>query len=103
VGTVGRDGAHAEASMQPTHPAPPAIPPLAGAFLALADQGETLDRTPALSTLLAAAAAAVVLALSAPLAWATGPVSKPSDQPAATAASKAAVPAPDDDGADGGV
>jgi hypothetical protein len=79
-----------------------ATPPLAGAFLALADPGEPADRTPSLSSVLAATAAAVVLALSAPLGVAAGPV-KPSDQPAATAASKAAVPAPDDDGADGGV
>jgi hypothetical protein len=78
-------------------------PPLAGAFLALADQGDPVERTPALSTLLAAVATAFVLALSVPLAWAAGPVTKPSDQPAATPASKAALPAPDDDGADGGV
>ena len=89
--------------MSPTHALPSAAPPLAGAFLALAGDHDAVDRTPALSTVLAAMAAALVLALSAPLAWAAAPVPKPSDQPSATAASKAAVPSPDDDGADGGV
>ena len=89
--------------MQQPQPIPLATPPLAGAFLALADLGEPADRTPSLSSVLAAAAAAFVLALSAPLGFAAGPVAKPSDQPPATAASKAAVAAPDDDGADGGV
>jgi hypothetical protein len=84
-------------SSQHLHPAPP----LAGAFLALAGDWDVADRTLALSTVLAAAAAAIVLALSAPLAWAAAPVPKPSDQPTATAASKAALPAPDD-GADVG-
>jgi hypothetical protein len=89
--------------MPQPHPVSPTTPPLAGAFLALADLGEPAGRTPSLSSVLAATAAAVVLALSAPLGVAAGPVAKPSDQPPATAASKAAVPAPDDDGADGGV
>jgi hypothetical protein len=89
--------------MSPTQPAHFASPPLAGAFLALADQGDVAEHHRSLTTILAAAAAAWVIALSAPLAWAATPVPKPSDQPSATAASKAAVPAPDDDGADGGV
>jgi hypothetical protein len=85
------------------HPVRLATPPLAGAFLALSDLGEPADRTPSLSSVLAATVAALVLALSTPLGFAAGPVARPSDQPPATAASKAAVPAPDDDGADGGV
>jgi hypothetical protein len=84
-------------------PSHPVTPPLAHAFIALGDSGEVMDRTPALSTVLAAMAAALVLAMSAPLAWAATPVSRPSDQPTATTASKASVPTPDDDGADGGV
>ena len=82
----------------------PASPRLAQAFLALAGDGDVLERRPALTSVVAALAAAFVLALSAPLAWTAASVPpKPSDQPAATAASKAAVPAPDDDGGDGGV
>jgi hypothetical protein len=100
---VGLTPARPDAQMPPSTPSYAASPPLAGAFLALADQGEVADRARALSTILAAAAAALVLAVSAPLAWAAAPVAKPADQPSATAASKAAVPAPDDDGADGGV
>jgi hypothetical protein len=80
-----------------------ASPPLAQAFVALGDQGDVTDRVPALSTILAAVAAAIVLAVSAPVAWAAAPGPKPSDQPSATTASKASVPTPDDDGADGGV
>jgi hypothetical protein len=86
------------------HPAtPPAgsMPSLADAFLALAGDWDAPERTPALSTVLAAAAATIVLALSAPLAWVAAPTPKPSDQPTATAPSKAALPAPDD-GADVG-
>jgi hypothetical protein len=89
--------------MSLTQPSYIAAPRLAGAFLALADQGEPVERRRSLTTILAAAAAAGVIALSAPLAWASTPAPKPSDQPSATAASKAAVPSPDDDGADGGV
>jgi hypothetical protein len=92
-------------SIAPVSPRPAgaATPRLAGAFLALAgEDGPAPERAPALSTMLAAAAAALVFALSAPLAWASAPIPKPSDQPAGTAASKAAVPAPDD-GGDGGV
>jgi hypothetical protein len=48
----------------------------------------------------AALVATAILALSAPVAWATASLHR--DQPAATQASKAAVPAPDDDGGDGG-
>jgi hypothetical protein len=80
---------------------PYAAPRLARAFLALGDGPEPLapaPRSPAV--LLAASVAAAVLALSAPVAWATA--SMRHDQPLATQAAKAAVPSPDDDGADGG-
>jgi hypothetical protein len=87
--------------MSPTQSSHFASPPLAGAFLALADHGDVLEHRRSLATILAAAAAAWVIALSAPLAWVSTPAPKPSDQPSATAASKAAVPAPDDDGGDG--
>jgi hypothetical protein len=78
-------------------------PALARAFLALADDVEPPVRRPAPAFALASVLATFVLALSAPMAWLAAPAPKPSDQPAATAASKAAVPAPDDDGGDGGV
>jgi hypothetical protein len=90
----------------PQHAPPHApTPRLAEAFLALGDEGgAAVDRPPGLRTIVAALAATFVLALSAPLAWAAAaPASKPSDQPTATTASKAGVPAPDDDGGDGGV
>jgi hypothetical protein len=84
----------------PTHSA--AAPRLADAFLALGDTGQPVARGPRSPAVVAAAMATMaVLALSAPLAWATASP-RHRDQPAATQASKAAVPAPDDDGADGG-
>jgi hypothetical protein len=80
------------------HSAPPR---LAQAFLALADDGVVRSPSRGPAMIVASIAAALVLALSAPLAWAaTGATPKLSDQPSATAVSKAAVPAPDDD--DGG-
>ena len=87
--------------MSPTDPSHVAAPPLAGAFLALADIGDADGAEPrrSLVAVLAALAATAVIALSAPLAWASAPAPKPSDQPSAT---KAAIPTPDDDGADGG-
>jgi hypothetical protein len=82
----------------------PSSPPLALAFLALADDAEPpAQRRPAPGFALASVLATAVLALSAPMAWFAAPAPKPSDQPAATPAAKAAVPAPDDDGGDGGV
>jgi hypothetical protein len=47
---------------------------------------------------LAALLASVLLACSAPLAWMSRPAVRVADQPAATQASKAALPGPDDDG-----
>jgi hypothetical protein len=78
-------------------------PRLAAAFLALSDAGAESPAAPRFSpaVALAALAASVVLALSAPLAWISGPVVRPSDLPPATQASKASVPAPDDDAGDG--
>jgi hypothetical protein len=80
-----------------------ASPRLAAAFLALSDPGTEPDQEPRFSpaVALAALAASVVLALSGPLAWISGPVVRPSDLPPATQASKASVPAPDDDAGDG--
>jgi hypothetical protein len=86
---------------RPTSSHPP-LPPLARAFLALGDADAPAHGAPSLGAVLASLAAAAVLALSAPLAVATAPVPKASDQPTATAASKAGVPSPDDDGGDGG-
>jgi hypothetical protein len=73
---------------------------MAYAFLALAGDGAPLPAQRSLPRLAAALAAAIVLALAAPLSW-----SAPSDsagKPAATlGSSKAAVAADDED--DGGV
>jgi hypothetical protein len=85
----------------PTSPSP--APLLAQAFLALGDDVELPIRRPAPAFALASVLATLVLVLSAPVAWFAAPAPKPSDQPAATAASKSAFPAPDDDGGDGGV
>ena len=79
---------------------------LANAFLALSDDGAPAPAGPALSKAVAAFAAALVLALAAPLTWiAPAPVTagKVGDQPAATLGnSKAALAAADDEDADGG-
>jgi hypothetical protein len=81
-----------------------APPRLAHAFLALGDDDHAArTRQPSPLLRLATLAASVVLALSAPLAWASAPRDWQPDQPAATPSSKAALPAPDDDGGDGGV
>jgi hypothetical protein len=86
-------------------PAPSAPPvPLAHAFLALAD-GEAPQVGPSPARALAALAAAVVLALAAPLAAlrsATAGPAKLADQPAATLGSKAGVAADEDDDGAGG-
>lgn len=79
---------------------------MARAFLALTDDVELEVVQRSLVKALAAFAAALVLALAAPLLW-VGPVSvtpsKVGDQPAATLGnSKAALAAADDEGADGG-
>jgi hypothetical protein len=79
---------------------PHTAPRLAHAFLALADGGEPLEPAPrSPAVLLAAFVAAAVLALSAPVAWATA--SMRHDQPLATPAAKSGLPSPDD-GADAG-
>ena len=79
---------------------------LAYAFLALTDDGAPESPRPSLSKPVAAFAAALVLALAAPLTWmAPAPVraGKVGDQPAATLGnSKAALAAADDEDADGG-
>ena len=79
---------------------------LAHAFLALIDDGTPEPVRSRLSKPIAAFAAALVLAVAAPLTWmAPEPVSpgKVGDQPAATLGnSKAALAAADDEDADGG-
>jgi hypothetical protein len=87
----GRAGLHARATKGAD-----VAQPLAAAFLALADDDAPTERS--VPAAIAALAAALLLALSTPLAWASA-VKSP-DQPAATPAAKASVPAPDDD-ADG--
>jgi ABC-type nitrate/sulfonate/bicarbonate transport system permease component len=78
---------------------------MARAFLALTDDVELEAVQRSLVKALAAFAAALVLALAAPLMW-MGPVATPSkvgDQPTATLGnSKAALAAADDEDADGG-
>jgi hypothetical protein len=79
---------------------------MAHAFLALTDDGELEAVQRSLVKALAAFAAALVLALAAPVLWAaplpTAPA-KVGDQPTATLGnSKAALAAADDEDADGG-
>jgi hypothetical protein len=71
---------------------------LAGAFLALADDPEARPSQHSTPRALCALAAGVVLALAAPLAWISP---APRDQPAATAAGKAAGLVADDDDHEG--
>jgi hypothetical protein len=73
----------------------PAHPPLARAYLALADDPEPLAAQRSLPRIVLALLAAAVLALAPPLAWAAG---EPRDAPAATAVK--AGQAEDDDGGD---
>jgi hypothetical protein len=82
-----------------THPGTPS-PRLAAAFLALSDVDPAPGTEPRSAPLavLAALLASVLLACSAPLAWMSRPALRVADQPAATQASKAALPGPDDDG-----
>jgi len=70
---------------------------LAVAYLALADAPETSPSRRSAPRMLCALAAALVLALAAPLAWAAP--GKPLDLPAATPGAKAGVVADDDDDA----
>jgi ferric-dicitrate binding protein FerR (iron transport regulator) len=68
--------------------------PLAAAFLALADAPAPVPSQRSATRMLCALLAAGVLALAAPLAWASP---APRDQPAATAAGKTAGVEVDDD------
>jgi hypothetical protein len=79
-------------------------PRLAAAFLALCDlDGDAGAPVRAsLAATLAAIAACLLLALSGPLAWISGPGARPSGLLTATPAAKAAMPAPDDAGDGGG-
>jgi hypothetical protein len=71
---------------------------LAGAYLALADDPAPAPSQRSAPRALCALVAGVVLALAAPLAWASP---APRDQPAATAAGKAAGVEVDDDDLEG--
>jgi hypothetical protein len=71
---------------------------LAGAYLALADDPAPAPPQRSAPRALCALVAGVVLALAAPLAWASP---APRDQPAATAAGKAAGVEVDDDDLEG--
>jgi hypothetical protein len=73
--------------------------PLAGAFLALDDDPEPPPSQRSAPRVLCAFAAGVVIALAAPLAWASP---SPRDQPTATAAGKAGALLGDDDDEAGG-
>jgi hypothetical protein len=73
---------------------------LAGAFLALADDPAPPPSQRSAPRSLCALVAGVVLALAAPLAWASP---APRDQPAATTAGKAAGVEVEDDDAEGNV
>jgi hypothetical protein len=76
------------------------LPAVAGAFLALCDDGEPLPAARrSLPRAVAALAAAVALALAAPMAWASASP-RSGDKTAAVAASKTDLPEPgaeDDD------
>jgi hypothetical protein len=101
VGTVGLTAL--AAPMHGPSDTTSAPPRLARAFLALGDDNTAPTREPSPLLGLATLSATVVLALSAPLAWASAPRDRAADQPAATPSSKAALLAPDDDGGDGDV
>jgi hypothetical protein len=75
---------------------------LAGAYLALADDPEPPPSQRSAPRALCALASGLVLAVAAPLAWASPGTAKPRDQPAATAAGKAGGIAADDDDDDDG-
>jgi hypothetical protein len=72
---------------------------LAGAFLALADDPEPPPSQRSGPRVVCAFAAGIVIALAAPLAWASP---SPGDQPTATAAGKAGALLGDDDDDAGG-
>ena len=67
---------------------------LAAAFLALADDPQPSPSQRSVARVLCAFAAGIVIALAAPLAWASP---SPRDQPTATAAGKAGALLGDDD------
>jgi hypothetical protein len=73
---------------------------LAGAYLALGDDPEPPLSQRSVPRAVGALAAAIALALAAPLAWAAAGPDRLPDQPAATAVGKAALPHGDDDDGD---
>jgi hypothetical protein len=74
---------------------------LARAHLALADDPAALPAQRSVPRVLTALAAAVVLSLAAPLAWASTAPGKAPELPAATSPGKGQAPAPDADDDDG--
>ena len=93
---------HAE-SPTPMGAVTPSHRRLAGAYLALGDDPEPPLDQRSVPRVVGALAAAVTLALAAPLAWAaTAPGRLPADQPAATQTGKALPAPPADDDDDGG-
>jgi hypothetical protein len=78
---------------------PSAHPPLARAYLALADDPDAAAGQRTLPRMLVALAAAIALAFAAPLAWASAARGEPLDPPAATVVK--AGDAEEDDGDDG--
>jgi hypothetical protein len=82
-----------------------AHPRLARAYLALSDDPAPPAPQRSAPRALGAVAAAIVLALAAPVAWASAASGRPpADQPAATTAGKGGMAAPeaDDEDGDGG-
>jgi hypothetical protein len=85
-------------------PLPSAPPPLALAYLALADDPAPATPQASLPRAVVALIATLVLALAAPLAWVSVAHGQPRDTPAATAAKggHAEDDGDDDDGGDDG-
>jgi hypothetical protein len=78
---------------------PPAHPPLARAYLALADDPDAAVGQHTVPRMFVAVVAAIALAFAAPLAWASAARGEPRDAPAATVVK--AGGAEEDDGDDG--
>ena len=79
-------------------PLPSAHPPLARAYLALADDPAPAATQRSLPRAVVALLATVVLALAAPLAWVSAARGEPRDTPAATAVKGSHAEDDEDDG-----
>ena len=82
-------------------PLPSAPPPLALAYLALADDPAPATPQASLPRAVVALIATLVLALAAPLAWVSVAHGQPRDTPAATTAKGGHAEDDEDDGDDG--